>query len=90
MWMTEPPVYQHRASGDVSGVHLSNQLNAIHSLLVLILQKLDKAECRSKPKAWLPKWLTPQTAFWLAVCALAIGGHITLDEAKLLLSGLPK
>ena len=87
--MTEPNG-RYRDGASHSGIHLSNQLASIHALLLIILQKLDKLEGKSKPKGLIPKWLTPTTAIWLGVCALAIGGHITLDQAKLLITGLPK
>ena len=82
--MTEPHG-RHR-----EGVHLSNQLASMHGLLLVILQKVDTLERNSKPKRHIPKWLTPQMVFWIVIGALALGGHITLDQAKLLMGGMPK
>ena len=60
------------------------------------LRSLDRIELKIgeptpqravKPR---PQWLTLQFIIYAIIAALALGGHITFDQAKAILTGLPR
>ncbi len=87
--------YSTNSIGAHFEVHLTNQLDRINDKQELTLRSLDRIETKireprkTEEKKKHHSWLTPQMMFYLVIIALAIGGHITIDQAKTMLMGSP-